>query len=145
MPRGNGWWTDPDREQQRGAGRRLPLAALPASPRGLVAGDGDRHLGCRRLQPFADDALRGVDRVEVLEPAGERAARRGLLDGSLGRAQVPASSAGSGRASSKTLCSADAAACSWSAATMQVIRMSDVEIMSMLMPASARAPNIRAA
>jgi hypothetical protein len=32
-----------------------------------------------------------------------------------------------------------------SSAMMQVIRMSDVEIISMLMPASASAPNIRAA
>ena len=38
-----------------------------------------------------------------------------------------------------------AAASSWSSAMMQVMRISDVEIIVMLMPASASAPNIRAA
>ena len=59
-------------------------------------------------------------------------------------AAAPASTA-SGRSSSNASCSARSAVSRSASAIMQVIRTSEVEIISMLTPASASVPNIRAA
>jgi hypothetical protein len=57
----------------------------------------------------------------------------------------PLSSAGSAFSSSKAACSARTASATRSSAMMQVIRISEVEMSSMLMLASVRARNMRAA
>ena len=63
----------------------------------------------------------------------------------LSRPPAAPASIGSGRSSSKASCRARRAVSRSSSAIMQVIRTSDVEIISMLTPASASVPNIRAA
>ena len=134
-----------ERAQQGGAGRRGPGAAHPAAARGLLSRhcDADLRHACR--EPVADDVVRRADAVIPLD-ARERGARTG---GHRHPAQLApaAASAGSlsGRSSSKAAWRARTASSTRSSAMMVVIRISDVEIISMLIPASARVPNIRAA
>ena len=122
--------------------RRDPRPALPAATRRLLVGDGQADLRRPVGQPAAHDVVRRAD--------ARRIARRGR--GRRSSRRAPARSAGrgatstvSGRSSSKASWSARRAVSSSSSAMMQVMRTSDVEIISMLTPASASAPNIRAA
>ena len=91
-------------------------------------------------QPAADDVVRRADDGEALASGPGTASR------ATSTAQpAAATSTGSGRSSSKAAWSARSAVSSSSSAMMQVIRISEVEIISMLTPASASVPNIRAA
>ena len=132
---------EPERHEQRRVGRRDPGPTLPAATRGLLVGDQEADLGRPGGQPVAHDVVRGADAREVLAPGEEGGHRRRRAHPA---AALPASTA-SGRSSSKASCSARRAVSRSASAIMQVIRTSEVEIISMLTPASASVPNIRAA
>ena len=121
-----------------GATQRPTVAAATG---GLLVGDREADLRRPVGQPAADDVVRRAD--------ARRTARGGRGTASLARLRsagrrAPAST-GSGRSSSKASCSARSAVSRSASAIMQVIRTSEVEIISMLTPASASVPNIRAA
>ena len=130
--------TEPERQQQGGAGRSGPRPILAPATCGLFVRDGEADLGRPVGQPAAHDVVGRADDGEVF-PAREEVGH--------GWAAQPAAatSIGSGRSSSNASCSARSAVSSSSSAIMQVIRTSEVEIISMFTPASASVPNIRAA
>ena len=149
------------RRQAPGVGRGQPVGRKPrlrssAAPAGatherpsrprpgrLLVGDGEADLGRAGGQPGAHDVVGRADAGEALlagEEVGHRAVRRTL---GLSRPRRPRSAPGCSR--SKASCSARRAVSSSSSAIMHVIRTSEVEIISMLTPASARVPNMRAA
>ena len=112
----------------------------PSRPRPAVCSSATARQtsGSPRGQPAADDVVRRADDGEPLMAADVR--RR------LGhRHPAAAASIVSGRSSSNAWWSARTAVSRASSAMIVVIRISDVEIISMLTPASARVLNIRAA
>ena len=122
----------PRRPRPRSAHRRPrpPTSASPASsqPRTTRLGRGD-----------AREALESRDEAVTARPP--RRWRRPTRS-------YPARAAGSSRLGLLQLegrVERRAASSTWSSAMMQVMRISEVEIISMLTPASASAPNIRAA
>ncbi len=122
-----------DGQEERSTGRRGPRPAGPPASGGLLVGHGQADLRRPRGQPGADRVVRRADPREPLLPGEER------------HRLAAAPSTGSGVASSKVAWRARTAVSSCSSATVQVIRTSDVEIISMFTPALLRAPNIRAA
>ena len=86
--------------------------------------------------------------TSLVDPTRSKRSRRERKDRMIAPAQpaaaAPASTA-SGRSSSKASCSARRAVSRSASAIMHVIRTSEVEIISMLTPASASVPNMRAA
>ncbi len=131
---------EPEREQDRGAARRDPRPPVAPAPGRLLVGDREADLGRALGEPVADDVVRRADDGESLRPGEESV--HGVVRS---RQPAAATSTASGRSSSKASWSARRAVSSSSSAMMQVIRTSDVEIISMLTPASASVPNIRAA
>ena len=129
---------NPSDKQQRVARRRDPGPALAPATRGLLVGDRQADLRGSGGQPAAHDVVGRADDGELFL-AGEEPGH--------GAAAQPAAatSIGSGRSSSNASCSARSAVSSSSSAIMQVIRTSEVEIISMFTPASASVPNMRAA
>ena len=121
-----------------GATQRPPVTAAAGR---LLVGDRQADLGRAVGQPVAHDVVRRADdrRIAPSGPGIGSVASHGCPQ------PAAATSTGSGRSSSKASCRARSAVSSSSSATMQVMRTSDVEIISMLTPASARVPNIRAA
>ena len=133
-----------ERREQRRPGGRRPGPAVSAAARRLLVGDRDADLRARRPR-----ASRGRRRWSSRR---WRSARRGrtrtMRRGPRSRRQpaaAPAASTVSGCSSSNAAWSARTASSTRSSAMIVVIRISDVEIISMLMPASASVPNMRAA
>ena len=135
---------EPERHQQRRVGRRDPDPMIPPPTRSLLVGDHEADLRRPGGQPVAHDVIRGTDAREVLTP-GEERRHRGRIAHPAAAAPASMASTVSGRSSSKASCSARSAVSRSASAIMQVIRTSDVEIISMLTPASASVPNMRAA
>ena len=129
---------NPSDSSRAAPGRRDPGPALAPATGGLLVGDGQADLRGPGGQPAAHDVVGRADDGELFL-AGEEPGH--------GAAAQPAAatSIGSGRSSSNASCSARSAVSSSSSAIMQVIRTSEVEIISMFTPASASVPNIRAA
>ena len=126
-----------DGEEQGRARRGRPGAPGPAAAGSLLVGNGKADLGRAGVEPRADRVVRRPDPLEPFLPREERRHRLAAAPGSV--------STGSAVASSKAAWSARTAASRSCSAIVQVIRTSDVEIISMLTPASDRVPNIRAA
>jgi hypothetical protein len=130
---------------------------VPAPARCLLVGHRDADPRLAGREPAGDDGLRGIDEAEPLEARGKRVDARGRRGrgrprgapigghGSVPAQWAAAATPGSGRSSSKALWSARDASSICDSSIMQVIRTSDVEIISMLIPSSASVPNIRAA
>ena len=135
---------EPERHQQRRIGRRDPDPTVAPPTRRLLVGDQEADLRRPGGQPVAHDVIRGTDAREVLTP-GEERRHRGRIAHPAAAAPASMASTVSGRSSSKASCSARSAVSRSASAIMQVIRTSDVEIISMLTPASASVPNMRAA
>ena len=134
-----------EREQQRGARGRGPGPAVAAPALGLLVRDGQADLRRGVQQPGADDVVRAADGREPLEAAELARRRDGVGHRAVQPAPVPAASTVSGCSSSKAAWSDRTASSTRSSEMMVVIRISDVEIISMLIPASASVPNMRAA
>ena len=135
----------PSEQQQRGAGGRGPGPAVAAPALGLLVRDGEADLrGCVQ-QPRADDVVRAADGREPLEAAELAPRGDGVGHRAVQPAPVPAASTVSGCSSSNAAWSDRTASSTRSSEMMVVIRISDVEIISMLIPASASVPNMRAA
>ena len=129
------------------AGALLDFLALdrPATTDApLLHGDRQRR---RRRQPRDASLLRrlprGLGRRRPPRGAGRRAAAQRAVPIATGSS--PAATGGSGRSSSNASCSARTATSTMSSAMMQVIRISEVEIISMFTFAAASVENIRAA
>src|SRR5439155_22344879 len=101
-------------------------------------GDRDTHLRSPLGQPAAHDVVGRADDGEAFL-AGDEGGHDGAAQ------PAAATSTVSGRSSSNAACRARSAVSSSSSAIMQVIRTSEVEIISMFTPASASVPNMRAA
>ncbi len=134
------------RDQQRAPRRRQPAAPQAAPAGRLLVGDGEADLRPDRRP--ARRARRPAWKSTRAKPL--QAGRCGLGDmravgARAGQASAAQASGVSGSSRRKVRCTARAAASSWSSAMMQVMRISEVEIMLMLMPSSASAPNIWAA
>ncbi len=66
---------EPERQEQRGAGRRQPGPSVAATTGRLLVGHGQADLIRARGQPLADDVVRGPDAIEPLLATEERGHR----------------------------------------------------------------------
>ena len=129
------------RDEQRAPRRCQPGPAEASSTGGLLVGHRQADLCLPVGQPGAHHVLRRCHPREALQ-AGDGHCRP---QGRAAQGSAAQASAASGSSRRNVRCTARAAASSSSSAMMQVMRISEVEIMLMLMPSSASAPNICAA
>ena len=118
----------------------------PCRPRPAVCSSATARQtsGSPAVEPAADDVVGRGDAREALD-AGEHGRRGGGPGSRRQPAAVAAVSMVSGCSSSNAAWRARTASSTRSSAMIVVMRISEVEIISMLMPASASVPNIRAA